>query len=244
MLERLAARNPAFSPFLGEAEKLEEPDLDFMLSEVPAYDAVPSVRVEDLIPEAAYDQFRGVYHPYLKWRGITLDTAKAWESGWDDQDRVVTFPVRNAKKELLGVTGRFVKPRGKPYRIYWSRDRRSWLFGEQLVVPGTKLIVVEGVLDAVIVWQALGERRSEFSVVALLGVGFTNDQLDKLVSLADTAILFFDNDNPGAGGYKRMVEAIGRRIHLLFVPYPEGVKDPGDALQVLWDMLDKVELAY
>ena len=182
-------------------------------------------------------------------RGFTLETCKEWEVGWDPYSRRVSIPCRDRHGKLVGITRRLVWPYdGVCYRCRADVDghrcsecgamlakylhtpgrwRSRALFGVHKVVPGSPLIVVEGPLDAIALWQA-GVR----SPLALFGASPAKEQLSMLEGLARElgvpVVCMGDGDEAGRFMGKQIEENLSKRgIEVIVIDLPDGT-DPCD----------------
>lgn len=48
------------------------------------------------------------YHPYLEDRGISFETAKKFQVGWNQEHNSITFPVWDRYGRLVGITERYI----------------------------------------------------------------------------------------------------------------------------------------
>ena len=213
--------------------KLEEIDYSLFVNQIPSYSDIAVKKREEAakivtIPEDSLGDRARKYTPYLKERGITLETAKRWESGFDREARRVIFPVRSSKGELLGAIGRKIKKEvhGPKYYEYFDFNKIKTLFGSHLYVPGNSLIIVEGLFDAILTDQALNYGLEGYSVVAILGSKITDWQVSKIISLAPEVILAFDNDEVGLACTKKTQEKMGKRVCTTIIKWREHDTDP------------------
>jgi DNA primase len=104
--------------------------------------------------------------------------------------------------------------------------------------PGNKpsvAVLVEGVVDALMVWQATRDFRDPYGFpvlpLALLGSTASREQADKLVQLSGDRriIVFLDNDEAGRKGDGEVHALVGNRVRYHRAAYPEdaGGADPG-----------------
>ena len=120
------------------------------------------------------------------------------------------------------------------YFNYFGFDKSRYVFGEHKVRPGTKLVVVEGLLDTVKVWQRLNQEEllDEYSVVGLLGSEPSKEQCSKLVRLSSEVILFLDNDTSGQMGMNKLAKKLESSVYLKCIDYPENLgSDPDDLVE-------------
>lgn len=155
---------------------------------------------------------------YMLRRGFDWTTLDHWDFGWDERTHRITFPVRDEKGRIVGVKARVTDDRHPKYLVLGDpRERKGdpyYHFGRYLtgnVVFGlheavdsfmslehgetAELVVCEGELDAIALWQ-MGYRNA----VALNGSNLTDRQATLIRSYANSAIFFFDFDKAGLAG--------------------------------------------
>ena len=182
-------------------------------------------------------------------RGFSGATCREWEIGWDPYRRRVSIPCRDRAGNLLGITRRLVwHDPHVCYRCGAETDGRrcgrcnamlvkylhtpgSWrsraLFGVHKVEPGAPIVVTEGPLDAIGLWQS-GVR----SPVALFGASPSKGQIDMLVGLARSGhapiVCMGDGDDAGRRMNLEISEALSAMgIECEVVELPDG-SDPCD----------------
>jgi hypothetical protein len=91
---------------------------------------------------------------------------------------------------------------------------------------GDFLVITEGIVDALSVLVAC--KRIDIDVGAILSAGFT----DKLSSISDTPILFFDNDRAGQEATAKAVKVLNGHCRVVdWTLAPAGMKDVNDLLK-------------
>jgi 5S rRNA maturation endonuclease (ribonuclease M5) len=173
---------------------------------------------EDILPEDRLALFAGKVPRYILGRGLTIETCKAWEIGYDEDSQRAVFPVRRRDGSLVGMTGRIL-PREiarceamglmepTKYHNYSGLNKTRYLYGANLWLPGLPLIVVEGPVDAHATWQALSDRAN---VCATLGQGFTQAHRRMIRNFQPPSVYIFgDSDSAG----QRMSEKIESVLH-------------------------------
>lgn len=224
--------------------EMEEIDLT-KLPPIRDWNDRPVIEQDVLVEESRIRHMMGIAPGYFLKRGLTIDTLKVWQSGFDaDRNRAV-FPVRRVDGALVGLVGRAVRTLQEPkYYNYFEFKTGRFLFGAHLAKFDTWVIVVEGALDAVAVWQLLAQADllGEFSVVSLFGTSGTAIQLGLLHRISDSVIVFFDNDAAGWMGVDRLAEKLDSKLYLKFVRYPEGTEwaDPSKLIQDGVDVLSMI----
>ena len=115
------------------------------------------------------------------------------------RDRLI-IPIQDTKGRVVAFGGRALKPDATPK--YLNSPETELFHKGSLVFNGHRarqaafksgsVIVVEGYLDAVAVWQA-----GIPAVVATLGTAFTEEQVAALWRLAPEPVVCFDGDSAG-----------------------------------------------
>jgi hypothetical protein len=212
----------------------EEVDPSVAAAAVPKWEDTPRAGTRALFtsfPEVYLDGIKGLAHPYILRRGLRIEpTLKTWEVGYDREKRRVVFPLRDVRGRLVGAVGRSVIPSAKfPYVNYWSMEKAEHLHGEHLAASYGPVIVVEGPLKALYVWQALNDLGVNMgSVVSLMGTRFSERQVDTILSIASQVLLFFDNDPYGEKGVAASVKVLRGKLPVYKAAYPEGEEPGGD----------------
>jgi DNA primase len=157
-------------------------------------------------------------------RGFRKNTLEIFEIGYSRKQERITIPVRDEFGQFVGFTGRATKP--EQTKKYWDKGlpKKFILFNLDNAKKYDEVIVVEGPLDAMKVYQA-----GFPNVIAILGGGFTKQQSQKLLRHFQSVIIFTDNDEAGrafAKKIERVMRSAGKRI--FYVKYPERIKDPGE----------------
>lgn len=220
-----------YSKLTNHIALLEGQDPESLLKQVPPYFGFDVPPGDIIIDEEEIVSMMGLAHPYILRRGISVDTLRVWEGGYDARMKRAIFPVRNLAGQLVGAVGRTVNNHRVRYFNYFDFKKSQFLFGEHLAKGGS-LIVVEGLLDTVAVWQALQKENAlgEFSVVGLLGSEPSPKQIEKIKLLANEVILFLDNDQAGYTGTRELIKFLSKSVLLTAIKYPsEEVADPDDA---------------
>lgn len=176
------------------------------------------------------------------------DTLRYFEVGWDGWWKRITFPIRDIKGDLVGISGRAVHEGQTPrYKVYeneyttWHMpERKGWnkravLWNMHNVLPEFLLagdpltsyvLVVEGFRAAMWAWQC-GYK----NVVALLGSHLSWEQEWMLNALGCKVLLFLDNDSAGRRGTadaaSRLMKAGPNPVYI--VEYPERIEELSEA---------------
>ncbi len=137
-------------------------------------------------------------------------------------DGLPFFHVRRSRDEDV-VTPKYLFQKGFP--------RREVLFGiDRAHEYADTLIVCEGMLDCIMVWQALQRSNllDEYFPVAVFGTSISKEQMRAISSGADDVVLFFDNDKPGRDAVESFLRE-KKDFGVSIVDYEEIEEgDPGD----------------
>ena len=208
----------------------------------------PQIRLEDrdLLPEGRFQRYAGSVPRYIKQRGLTVETCKAWGLGHDKTRGCLVFPVRRYDGQLVGMSGRYYiddPPMGNKYHNYAGLNKARYLFGEHMLEPGKPVIICEGQIDAIKTWQNLG-----IPSVASLGEGFSVDHARTICAFTPPVVyLFLDNDMAGRMAAEKIEHQLHGRVPIKIMLPPPGM-DPGElsqleaeaALKSAWLVMDEI----
>lgn len=173
---------------------------------------------------------------YLKERGIKPSTYKHFKLGvyatrnkeTDERTRFLVIPqeLKNKPGFYANWKARSLPPADKTFRRF--KDARTILFNEPALAEKGPIIITEGEIDAMTLWQA-GFKNV---VGATAGAdSFDPIWFDQLMS-RDKIYLAYDNDAVGQkGAYDTAVRLGLDRCYLMEVPKLKEVKDWNDLLQ-------------
>ena len=107
------------------------------------------------------------------------------------------------------------------------------LMGSQLIKRSKKIVITEGMVDAMLADQALinAGLGDTYGVVSVLGASLTEAQGRILNSIASEVILAFDNDEAGRLGQRSAQKTIGKSLLVRTVTQAQGRKDFGESTQ-------------
>jgi len=134
----------------------------------------------------------GVYfdtydHTYLSSRGISLETAKRFFTGYDRLTLSVVFPFKSHEGNIFAFTKRSTET--KAHKTYGKKS--NGFYGQQFLDYDKPIIIVEGQIDAMTAYQFGIE-----NVVAVGGATLSQKQID-IITRFPKVILGFDNDKTG-----------------------------------------------
>lgn len=176
---------------------------------------LPKYEPDTLLDTTLWDNYKRKYHKYFEDRGITLDTCKDFESGYDKDKKRVMLPVYDKDNVLRGAVGRAILPTIEPkYLNYWEFNKGKYLMGEHLIHKNNILIITEGMFDLLKGYQYLKENNmlDTYSIVALMGARLTDIQAITIVKLAGEVVLFLDNDDVGKDNTKHISTLLSKSI--------------------------------
>ena len=140
------------------------------------------------------------------------------------------IPIRDVRERVIAFGGRVLddsKPKyiNSPENIVYSKGRH--LFGLNVAKrnPMDRIIIVEGYMDAISLWQ-----RGITNVVASLGTALTEGQGRLLRRYANKIIIGYDSDGAGQAATMRGLEILqnlGYDVRILQLDDPN-VKDPDE----------------
>lgn len=146
---------------------------------------------------------------YMFDRGFTVETLIAWDIGYDDVSQRITIPVRNELGKIIGVKGRSWKSKRKQkikYMILGDNpdkpkkfkygfphyEKARIVFGlDKLRGPVETLVLVEGELDVIALWQ-IG-----VPAVCTGSAHLSHAQAKQVRDWCDEVIVFFDSNTAG-----------------------------------------------
>lgn len=243
-LEELETKSGVdLSEVIAKARSFEQLDPDAIVRSVKRESE--KERKEIIVDEALLDEYEVVRkdgsvqkvklvpgaHQSILDRGLSIETLRAWGSRWDATFGRVMFPVRNFNGQLVGGVGRAVFQSRIKYFNYYHFDKSLYLFGEHMTSRNRPVVLVEGQIDAILLWQYFKENAVDADVVALAGSIPSKHQLQKVVRNWDTVVLFMDNDFVGWDGAKTIARSIQHKVLLKVVTYPAEGGDPAELVQ-------------
>lgn len=159
------------------------------------------------------------YHPYLEDRGISFETAKKFQVGWNKEHNSITFPVRNKHGKLVGITERYINM--KRFNIPTSMKKPVYLLDLIIKEGHTSVFVCESQINCLTLWEW------GYPAIALFGTG-SKVQYDLLkTSGIRHYYLCFDGDEAGRKGAFRFITYMNKDVLITNINIPEG-KDVND----------------
>lgn len=223
----LAEALPALSSTFG--------DFEYPTDQSDTLEPLPESALVDLFPFAWE-------HPdartYLRQRNIGESTASQLRLAFDDDQRRILFPVRDARGLLWGFTGRAIDSDTKPkIRDYYGLPKRRLILGEERWKPNRPILIVEGLFGYAHLIEINAEKYC--NVGAILGSVMTPEKAALLAAWDSNVYLLLDNDDAGDIGLFGSLEPDGTRDSVnsaagrlagyvpVYIPeWPEGKQDP------------------
>lgn len=179
----------------------------------------------------------------LRNSGFTEQTLRAFDIGYDGKNQRITFPLRDAEGQLVGISGRKIEGTGARYKVYTTEYRAWGLPGQKelnkgsllwnyhraapiVQLTGKPIIVVEGFKACMWVCQC-----GYPNVVALLGSKVTYQQTWLLSRLGVPLILMLDGDTAGRDGTVRSGGLLQQSSIIKVAPLTEEEDQPDNLTQ-------------
>lgn len=150
---------------------------------------------------------------YLSERGITELSYDYFRLGYSAPKNMLTIPVFDERSNLCGVIGREIEKKRYQYSTGLSRGELIWNIHNAKQFDS--IILTEGALDSVYLWQAGYE-----NVGAVLGSAISPKQWDQLRKYFTSITCFFDNDEAGEALAESICETV-TDLAVFTVKYPD-----------------------
>src|ERR1044071_5858952 len=157
---------------------------------------------------------------YLQQRGIDKIEVGFNDGHWENLKHCVIFALRDKKDKVVSLYGRSIY-NNTDAKHYYTRNRKGLYPGHPK--PSTKqLILTEAIIDAATIGQ-----HTNFTTLACYGTnGFTieHELAIKELKHLEEVILFFDGDDAGREGVKRVaskIRQINEKLKLSVVNTPD-----------------------
>lgn len=178
------------------------------------------------LAESAAMEDRSVPDPLMYMladRSFLAGTLEEWRVGYDRQSGRITLPVRDESGVLLGFKARswngeqpkytVLGDTGAPRYGFSPYERNGVLFGLDKARQYGELILVEGELNVLAMWQ------HGFGNAVAMGGSFLSDRQQRLLRKYSAQVtLFLDCDQSGWDATWAAVEALERYVRVLVTP--------------------------
>jgi len=188
-----------------------------------------------------YTDFNGVDFPYDKvplnrvFRGISTSTLREFEAfytrGREDLIDRAIFPIKDIRGRITGYVCRHMLSNGNPRYLIYPSEAHLPVFPEQLKIKTNTLVLVEGMLDLLNLYdKGLKNVACTFGTSTLF-----KDTAIKLLPFRGQGItkiyLMFDGDVPGQDAMDKLIPLIQEADYLVEkIKLPDDT-DPGDLSQ-------------
>lgn len=167
--------------------------------------------IYNLVGEPNYSNYEFI--SYNLKRGINVKTLKELRIRFDEKTSDIIIPAYDFYGHYKGYINHNPNRIDKKYINKFSS--KDFLFLEnKILLKGRKGIVVEGVYDAIKIYQFLNELnlRYDYSVIALLGSSPPAIQINLLTEYFNSLLLMGDNDKAGIEMEKNIYRIIKYKI--------------------------------
>jgi DNA primase len=179
-------------------------------------------------------------HPYLKERGVSIETAQKFGVGFfpgkgSMHDRIV-IPIHNSKGELVAYAGRTIDGSEPRYKFPAGFHKSLELFNVHRVREDVSVVLVEGFFDCMKVIQA------GFPCVALMGSTMSNAQEEIIREHFAHVVVMLDGDEAGRGASETTVDRLRRIIYQVdVVTLSDGVQPDQLSIDELCRLLNSIQ---
>ncbi|MFN7436150.1 MAG: CHC2 zinc finger domain-containing protein, partial [Bacteroidota bacterium] len=161
---------------------------------------------------------------YLKDRSIEKAEVGFNDGTWESLKQCVIFPLRDKKNKIVGLYGRSIY-NNEEARHFYTRNRKG-LYPNYPKADTKQLILTEAIIDAATL--QISGLNTNYSILSCYGTnGFTteHEQAIKDLKQLEEIIIFFDGDEAGREGSKRIADKLHQlkpEIKISSVDTPEG----------------------
>ena len=159
------------------------------------------------------------FHPYMLKRKLTKDVCKEFEVKYDPKSKMLVFPVRDEKGNLIMLTRRSIE--NKTFVIDADKEKPVYLLYYLLEHNIQEAYVFESQINALTAWT------HGFPGICLFGTG-SQHQYD-ILNKSNIRVynLLFDGDEAGDKGIKKFLSNIRKDVIVNIIKIPRG-KDFND----------------
>ena len=215
LYSRLAHHDVSWEPALQAVRSMEAQYLSNGLEALRSIGYMKKQEEKETpLDEALFAPYANKFAPYLMRRGITLDTAKRWGVGVDEERKRAVIPVRDKDGLLWGAVGRTYVEEKPKYLNYWEMKKGRHILGHHLVENSSTTVIVEGSIDALLADQAIQQAGygEDYNVICILGSSVSDIQVQKIISCSHEVIIALDADDAGMKGTKAAIQSFSKRI--------------------------------
>lgn len=150
---------------------------------------------------------------YLDGRGVGEEAYEYFQLGYSASKGMLVIPVVDDRDRLRGVIGREIAT--KRYQYSTGLPRQNLIWNIQNAKRYDSIILTEGALDSVYIWQAGFD-----NVGAVLGSAISPNQWKVLRKYFTSITCFFDNDEAGKALTDDICQSV-TDLSVFTVEYPE-----------------------
>ena len=182
---------------------------------------------DDLEWDDSIEQYK--YHTnYWATRGISDEVVNRFDLGFDVQQNMVVFPIRDLSGKVAMITKRSVT--SKYFYIEEARSKPVYLLYDIIKNNIDKVYVVESQINALTLWTW------GYPAIALIGTGAEEQYKILRRSGIREYILCFDGDVAGDSGRRRFIKNMSDEILISVKELPRS-KDVNDLTKEQFDSL-------
>ena len=182
---------------------------------------------KEYLDESILDQYK--YHSnYWLSRGISDEIAEKFELGYDTENDMVVFPIRDEKGKLSMLTKRSTYT--KFFQIDENKEKPVYLLYYCIRNCIDKVIVCESQINALTAWTW------GYPAIALIGTGSGSQYRTLKKSGIRQYVLALDGDKAGRLGTQRFIQNMPKDVLISIKRMPEG-KDLNDLTKEQFDSL-------
>jgi DNA primase len=178
-------------------------------------------------------------HPYLKERGVSIETAQKCGVGFfpgkgSMHDRIV-IPIHNSKGELVAYAGRTIDGSEPRYKFPAGFHKSLELFNVHRVREQVSVVLVEGFFDCMKVTQA------GFPCVALMGATMSNAQEELIREHFAHVVVMLDGDEAGREASEGIADRLRRAVFQAdVISLPDSVQPDQLLKEQLYQLLNSI----
>lgn len=192
-------------------------DNDVYIPEEISFDRVQQTYMQ----ESYLDQF-SYFHPYMFQRKLTPEIIRKFRIGYDLEHNAVTFPLRDTKGNLIGISSRCVDSKYFNIELHYNHTKPVYLLDTVVKEHPNAVIVCESQIDALTAWSW------GYAAVAMIGTG--SDEQYKILNQTPirSYVLMFDNDNAGRTASSVFQNKVRQDVMFTDIPVSNPLKDIND----------------
>lgn len=166
-------------------------------------------------------------YKFFESRKISRETVDAFRI-MSDSDGNIVFPFyENDKLVFVKYRAPRKHPKGEPFKEWRDKDTKSILFGLDMVSFNEEVIITEGQMDAMALYEA-GFK----NVLSVPSGGMDNEWIDNCYDALQrfpSILLFGDNDPAGRAAVEEWAERLDKSRCRIVTDYPPRPSDPTKA---------------